>query len=235
MASEDIFTRVESQGDKYRVFNHIVAHKVSVSGQTDGGTTFSLGPVNLRGNFIVGKINSSSPIHPADFISIKLQVGDENFFVRTRFSEIRDGQAVLDISEPLYKLQRREYYRVKLTQLENTVFDVMAINGEPCDFSLPLADLSGGGFAVDLTDRKIHGLPKGTIVIGKIVIPNRMNEVICGEIRYETETELPSGAIQMRVGFQFKDIASVQLQRLMQVVFDIHREFFSRFDSFRLG
>ena len=58
------------------------------------------------------------------FISIKLQVGDENFFIRTRFSEIRDGQAVLDISEPLYKLQRREFYRVKLVELASSEFEI---------------------------------------------------------------------------------------------------------------
>jgi c-di-GMP-binding flagellar brake protein YcgR len=155
------------------------------------------------------------------------------FFLRSKFSHEKNGQIVIDLSEPLYKLQRREYFRVKVRGLKGSVFKLEKRNSDSVELKMTLVDFSGGGIAVEVKKDSDIPMQMGDTVVGQILVPGRADETMTGEVRY-MRTVKSTGSLEVyRFGIQFKNISPSQQQRVAQVVFEIHREFFSKFDSYR--
>lgn len=225
MESGDIFTRVEAQADLSRIMGHIVARRMSLAGHSEAGARFAFSPTSVDGTSLVGDLGTSSPISPNEMVSIVFQIEDESYFIRTRFLRVTLNMASLDFREPLFVLQRRQYSRVRATKIPGSKFQFVSINGAISGGSLPLVDLSGGGFSIDLIEGSFVMLQMGDVINGRIIIPSRADETVNGIVRHGRVQTSADGVVTHHFGVQFKDISSKQQQRALQIVFEIYREF----------
>jgi hypothetical protein len=154
---------------------------------------------------------------------LQITLGGEKYLCSSPF-HFRGNRIYIKTTGPLYHLQRRDDFRLKIPDSFKAHLNVATINNNDVTQSLKIFDLSGGGCRVSYST-KTGPLKTGDIVTGEILIAGRPSIQISAEVRHAIEDETQK---TQSLGLSFTNISTVMKNRLSGLVMDLYRQFFSK-------
>ncbi len=167
-------------------------------------------------------------------VVVTFSLKSDQFFLKSNLERRHDGQFSLDLSDSIFRLQRRKDFRVEVHSSRDLRLYMDRIRS-PKPIVFPVLDLSRAGLAIlvkesaDFPDHPLFG--KGDEV--QALLMRGSDEVlfrIKGEVRLVKRTR-PGGRNEThaRVGIMLSQYPEKQM---MALVMEIYRDTFSRYGSF---
>lgn len=229
MSGDSFFQKVATRADRERVYNLLVERQIEVVAVTESKTTHKYVPKFLTGHkMVMGPPEKQSTAFPKGNVVITFSVGVEKYFLKTQLEEGRGEDAHLDMHVDLFKLQRRNSFRLNIPTGYQARFEINVRNGEPVKEKYELVDLSGGGFAFELSTGHEPQFKANEIIVGKLIVGPEFKEIITCVVRHSRMVG-SRGSGLCRVGIEFQDIKASVQNELIKLVMDLHRDMFSKF------
>ncbi len=132
---------------------------------------------------------------PKGSVRLSYSVNEATFFIQTKFQFRQVSRIALKAEMPMYKLQRREALRIKLTDPKATI---KLTNGKV----MPLFDISAGGLSVEVTLEEQKEYAKGQ------AFPDSTLSFLGKEIKVNLEVQNILGhskdGLRWKIGLKFK-------------------------------
>lgn len=232
MAEKDLvqnfFKKVSTRSERMRAYNTSIDSKSHVWVQDENKNIHVFEPIELLDSKLILKSSATCNIQDNSEAIVTFAFGQEKYFIKTKFNSYGFNAYSINIDEPLYTMQRRGSFRVKIPASYNARIDIESINGTDVYKTFPLGDLSGGGAAIEVLSNEIFDIESGDELRGTIYVDDKLTKHIVSSVRYK-ETIGSSGSGYTKVGIQFLNLSTQERQRIVRVVLDIHREMFSKF------
>ncbi len=155
-------------------------------------------------------------------------LGGERYFFKTPVS-IEGDLVILRMDTDLFRLQRRQNYRIKIPESYKASLLISVHNKIPTKLKGQLLDLSSGGCRIALV-ANAPILESGDRLEGHITIGNRESLEIEATVNHH-KIENRASAIKQIFGIEFKPLTSMLEGKLFAITMDLHREFFSRLNT----
>jgi hypothetical protein len=177
-------------------------------------------------DFVLKCALKSSPAKMTDNgdLVISFFLGAEKYFSSAKFTASND-QIDIFVDGPIFQLQRREDFRLKIPNDQTILFQCTEWNGTSAKQSVPLRDLSAGGCRIMIDPKKWNPKPDD-LVAGFLFIPNRDPVPVGGSIKYFREESTDKS--KQTAGIQFTKLSEPQKNKIAAIVMDLFRVFFAR-------
>lgn len=225
-ASQDIFTRISDASEKSRLFYDIVDTRGEIQAKLPdpSADVFILMAYDYSDKRLHCKINGATSTMPGQGTLITtFFIGGEKYFFTTEYKSTGDQVSLLT-ANPLFHLQRREDYRVKIPASYRALFEIVSVNGKTEKRSILMMDLSGGGCRIQV-DPKVMPLKVGDELKGHLFLPDRSPIPVTGSVRH-TRADV-HGKAPTVCGIQFVGLTEPMKNRIIAVVMDLYRELFA--------
>lgn len=150
-------------------------------------------------------------------------IGGEKYFQVCKFTKNGDDMKLTD-QDPIYHLQRREDYRIKIGAVYRILLEIVSINGITHKRSIPLIDLSGGGCRIQVNPDQFT-FKIGDELVGHLFLPDRNPISITCSVRHSRIENQQSGRVTY--GVQFIGMSKVTKNNIIALVLDLYRQLFS--------
>jgi hypothetical protein len=226
LPSADVFTRISDNSEKARLFSDLAYSRSEVLAKKADAKAdvFVLLAYDFSANLLQCKL--AGPTHPlsgsGDLI-LTFFVGGEKYFQQTSF-QVNGDIVSISIQPPIFHLQRREDYRIKLTSSYKTLLEIVSINGKTHKHSIPIMDLSGGGCRIQV-DPKFLSLKVSDELRGHLFLPDRDPIPVTGSVRHIRLENHGKGPATC--GIQFIGLTEPVKNRIIAVVMDLYRQLFA--------
>ncbi|MEQ1876812.1 MAG: PilZ domain-containing protein [Bdellovibrionia bacterium] len=224
---QNIFSKVTVKNDRERVYARLIEDRAVF--------TYQIGNIIYRGRaydrqgrtLVFDTLDPLEIQQPAD-ATVSFSIGPEMFFIKTRVIP-KKNHAVFDIGTDLYKLQRRDNFRLIIPKGYRARFELRSIDLDQQVANFPVVDLSGGGLSFEML-YATDSMRVGSQVAGFLKIGDLFTKPVVGLVRHVR----PFGSMGsglFRCGIQFEGLVSTDREEIIQMVMKIHRESFSKFKT----
>lgn len=231
LKTEDIFLKIHDATEKKQILQGTLKFQhrpVIIKSDQHNGPIVAAKAVKLRQGRLICTVSGAQNKLLSQFSEVILMfhVYEEKYLMRT---ECRPSGKYLfvDIANSLYRLQRRNDFRIKIPVSYRASVRIKHINSKPDDQDLVVLDLSAGGCRVQIGDQ----------------IAIQLDDFLEGELKlayldpipincYVRFIGRPSGEKdKLILGLQFAKFGPLTKTRLTSIVMDVYRQIFSRLDS----
>lgn len=226
MPAQDIFTRINDASEKARLMMDLASARGEIIAKRPDPSADVF--ILMAISYTHGKVNckvtgASSPLPPSGDLILTFFIGGEKYFFQTEYLSLGD-QLSLSTAQPLFHLQRREDYRIKIPSGYKALFEIVSINGQTQKRSIPMMDLSGGGCRIQI-DLKVLPLKTHDELKGHLFLPDRKPISVVGSVRHLRGDSHGKGPVVC--GIQFIGLTEPLKNRIVAVVMDLYRELFA--------
>lgn len=231
--SNEFFSKVSTRSDRERAFRLAIERKSEMHCKSEDGDFLFLIPERIKDSTLVAELSRKSSLDHTKVCTVSFMIGQERFFLKTKIAPKNVGSNLLgghsavevDLQVDLYKLQRRDLYRLVIPIGVPLSADfVRVVNGKSQSFRLH--DLSGGGLCLELLPGADCDFKKGDHIEGQVKLTNLLDKRVSGKVAYvQTYGSMGSGIV--RVGVQFLGIEVVEREQIVQAVWDLHRDLYA--------
>lgn len=156
-------------------------------------------------------------------IILQLTIGSEKYLYSAKY-QLRAGIIKVKSTEPLYHLQRREDFRLKLPSTLGAVFNVEVQTGAKNSRKLKIVDLSAGGC------RLFENHPSSLFalddkIFGTLEIAQRDKIQVSGKIVHSL---VEDGQKSQSIGILFTQMSAPAKNKIAGLVMDLYRQLFSK-------
>lgn len=220
LTGQNIFTKVKDPEEIHQIFldlaksrGEISAKKTEPSADVFVLKAYDYENYKLQTSLVgaVGQLEEKEVLIGTFFL------GGEKYFFQSKYSKIGD-QIELTISAPIYHLQRREDYRIKIPSQLKAHYKVTQVNEKICDHQLLLMDLSAGGALLNTAKTSLT-LKKSDLLKGSLYLPDRDPVEIESVAKHVSKDQ---------AGVQFISLRPAVKNRISAFVLDVYREYFTR-------
>jgi hypothetical protein len=225
LPSADIFTRISDNSEKSRLFSDLALARGEVLGKKlePSADVFTLLAHDFSGNRLLCKVaGATHPISGSGDLIITFFVGGEKYFQHASYQMAGDMVSVTTLN-PIFHLQRREDYRIKLPIGYKALLEMVSLNGKTLKHSIPMMDLSGGGCRIQV-DPKFLALKVTDELKGHLFLPDRDPIPVTCSIRHIRDNH---GKGPLTCGIQFIALTEPVKNRIIAVVMDLYRQLFA--------
>ena len=237
--NEKIFNRLTASQEIRKVYEQVLKKRRDVKGQLSTGEKFFVQPREIKDGWILGHVQAESELGVrADLLTtFMFDLEDEFFFFKAPFEVVIANEVRFKLTDELYKLQRRNHYRVPLDRVPACTLEIQTVNGVHTKFQVKLLDLSGGGCAIEFPAVSKVNIKTNDRVKAKIIIPSRMERAIEGSVRHVRPRDPKVPSSERVAGIQFLALDQKRTHQIIQHVMEIHRDLFSKYgiEAFQTG
>ncbi len=227
MKGQSFFQKVGTRSDRERVYTLLVERLLEVHAITENKENYKYVPKYLIDNILVMAPLTGTGL-PKGSVIVTFSLGTEKYFLKTVLEEGKGSTVHLNMQADLYKLQRRNSFRINIPQGYDARFQINLHNKKATIEKYDLVDLSGGGFAFEfLTEEKEH-FKKDDILIGKLNVGRKLQEKVTCIVRHAHMVG-SRGSGRCRVGVEFQDMPVTVQNEIVKIVIELQRELFSKF------
>lgn len=220
----NIFQLISDPSEKMKILYDLINARqgLIVKGSENDDAIHVLEPRLIQGSELMCKVS-----HPENFkfkqgqLIVQFTVNTQKYIAQVPAKKAGEFLA-LSMEKKLFRVQRREFFRLRLPQTFRGVVQIPELFGSPFNQSFHLVDLSGGGCRVDLPPLDID-IKSGTVFKGILKLPNRPDFAVICTVRYQNQ--LPDGGW---LGLEFFHQSEPEKNRMAATVMDLYRELFSR-------
>lgn len=219
--TNEIFSKISEQ-QKIKLFERLAKSKGFLFCKMANDSMFKVKAYKLakEKHLVCEKIEDFE--EPSVFEKIVMNFTDDSdrYFFYSTLTSVAARLWEIDITTSVYKLQRRESYRIKIPPaLKTTALLKNSTDGSPFA-SGTLLDLSSTGCKILLPG--IMPVIPGQIVTFDITIAKRPAFSVNGEIRHTQKMIEPTP--QQTVGVKFKDVTTLLESKLFSITMELHRD-----------
>lgn len=224
---QTFFQKVGTRKERERAFLLLSQSKVKFECQLPGNQAATIVPESIRDSHMIVVTQNKLPTEKETIVTF--QVGQEKYFMKTSFKE-HDfaSHYIMDLEPALFKLQRRNSFRVQIPPDYLAKVHIENIDGVPASKKLPMFDLSGGGFSLEIPCHIPFELKQNQVITGYIKIGGRIDKYFEAVIRHVIKVG-SQGSGLTKVGAEFINLMPSDQQSFINIVMDIHRDMFSKF------
>jgi hypothetical protein len=226
MPSADVFTKISDLSEKNRLFRDLAAARGEVHAKRPepSADVLVLMAFDFSDQTLTCRVSTGAHNQQTDGdLVITFFIGGEKYFFMGHYRVV--GETILlKTSEPLFHLQRRNDYRIKIPASYKTLFEVVSINGTTKKLSIPITDLSGGGCRLVINSQMIK-LNVGDEMRGHLFLPDRAPIQLTGSVRHKKEEVHAKNSFAY--GIQFVGLGEMVKNRIVAVVMDLYRQLFT--------
>jgi hypothetical protein len=226
MPSADIFTKISDVSEKNRLFRDLAAARGEVHAKRPepSADVLVLMAHDFSDQTLTCRVTSGAHAQQSDGdLVITFFIGGEKYFFMGHYRVVGEN-LLLKTSEPLFHLQRRNDYRIKIPSSYKALFEVVAINGSTKKLSIPITDLSGGGCRL-VINTQVTKLNVGDELRGHLFLPDRSPIQLTGSVRHTKEEVHAKNSVAY--GIQFVGLSEMVKNRIVAVVMDLYRQLFT--------
>lgn len=220
----EAFTKIADEVSKIKIYNELIAsgQNIQFKESHQGAALLLLGPMSIfRQKLSCQILNSSALTNAMGEGVASFQVGDEKYYAALQF-ESQENQVFLSLDEPLFHLQRREDFRLKIPESLKLSLKLTTASGETSTAN-SLLDLSSGGLKAE-TDLNLQIEDKAQMLLS-IEGFKPINASV--RVKFQKPALQRKGFFQ--VGLQFDQISDKEKNAIFSVVMDLYKELFKKF------
>jgi hypothetical protein len=223
---QEIFTRINDPDEKTKIFQSLVAaHGEVVAKLPEPLAEVFVAQAQdmLRKKLILKLLKTTVKDLESGPLILTFYADNEKYFFQSDYSIVH-GDIYLSIETPLFHLQRREDYRIRIPTSYKAKIEINEINKLQNKMAFTLLDLSGGGCKITWNSQKVS-LSVGDKVSGQLVLPDRNPIVFSANLQHSQVSPLDKS--NLIGGLQFEGLTETVKNRIVAVVLDLYRAFFS--------
>ena len=156
-------------------------------------------------------------------IILQMTIGSEKYLWSTSY-KLTNRTISVKTTSPIYLLQRREDFRLKIPENFSTFFQIHELNGKPTKRIFRVIDLSAGGCRL-LENNSKEILKANDEFKATLKIDDRPSFEINGKILHSYSED---GQKNPSYGIQFINLAPPIKNKIAGLVMDLYRQLFSR-------
>ena len=223
----DIFSKISEQ-ERLRLFKDLATARIEIAakGVPDEVYRFNVERTTPRNQLVCSiPFGLSAPENEKDLVC-QFFIGGERYFFKA-LARIENEKVVLEPNSPLFHLQRRQSYRIKIPEKYPAKFLISEINKRELKLSADLYDLSSSGCRVILLASSPI-LQPGDQIKAHMFISNREPLEVEGTVRHHKVETYATKTTKQIFGVELNPLSSFIEGKLFSITMDLHREFFSR-------
>lgn len=227
--TQNIFTKISDSEERIEILNRLSQTRTQLSVKTLDDQILGLRMTRVTSKEISCLLPKTNKVvlFPK-MIICSFILNNERFFFRTH-CWVTNSTVILDSNFTLYKLQRRNHYRVDIPARIKAAFDITHLNRRKFFHKIPIVDISSGGVKLKGQNLDFEFKPGDTIE-GTIYIPGKASIDVKGEVRY-TDVKDTGKAVTTIAGLKFIEVKASVERRLFNLVLELHRDLNSLFNS----
>ncbi len=227
--NEDIFNKITSIEERRKIFGDMASSKTEIFCKSENEEVFKLicERYSSEGKMICN-LAKTDKIEPKILSSLVCQfdLGGEKYFFKS-ILDFRIKNYILDVTDELFHLQRRQSYRIRIPLSTKSTVDIVLTDTNQNIKAVPF-DLSTGGCRISVTQPGIK-FEMGNEIKLYLKIGAREPLHLTGVIRHIRQETTPK--VCTYIGVQFSNISTQMEKSLFSITMDLYREFFSRVES----
>lgn len=225
---KDIFTKVPPN-ERPKLFRDLEQFKVELICKLPGQEDIIR--VNAHAydsaNILVCLLQPGSefPANLPQSAVVSFVLGEDRFFLTTGLSHSKDNAYALSLAVDIFKLQRRQSYRLRIPESYVAKTQLTTVRGQKANIAGQLQDLSTGGLRLISkaeTDIKTGDAVEGIFTLG--ARPAFGFQALVRHVKLEGKVPKQTTAL----GLEFTGLTPALEGRLFAFTMELHREFFSR-------
>lgn len=226
LPSADVYTKITEAGEKARLLKDLVNSKgdVLIKRFEPEADVYTTVVVSFQNQILSCRFQTPKPdfTQNGDLI-VYFFIGGEKYFYHSTYVFEKD-LIQIKTDNAFYHLQRREDYRIRIPSSFRALLEIVSVTGKYEKHSIPILDLSGGGCRVQLSIDKLNVKVYDEIK-GHLFLPDRAPIEIVGSIRHMKIESRDKNIYSC--GIQFVGMSEQIKNRIIALVLDLYREFFS--------
>lgn len=228
--AKEIFTKIGSVEERQKLVDDLIRLKVEVVCKLENSDDLIRLDVLKSENKGVTCALRKGSLAPSGLPAqavVSFELSNEKFFLATTLSPLQAGYFDLRIIDsPIFRLQRRQSYRVRLPDRYASKVELVRLNGAPSKVSGKIADLSTGGCRLKIIGER-KSLNVNDVLEGKITLGGREPFEFRGQVRHERAETAPPAH---HFGIEFLELPPPVAARLFAITLELHREVFSKWE-----
>lgn len=218
--TDDLFSKIEDKQQIDRIFEEITKASAEISIQLQDNSSLQIKSYKKFGSeIIVFRELNEQP--PEQEVIVSFNLSPEKYFLKSKLVQ-KNKACHIEITEFLYKLQRRKNFRLPLPKLWEPKFECLL----PISKYFDVYDLSSGGFSIEYTPSELSAIPD-TKVEGVLRIKNRLDLHLSALLKHSKEVGSKAYP-RIRAGLEIVGLKQKDENQIMSILMEIHREIFSK-------
>lgn len=228
MDPQSFFVSITSKEEKDRIFREVVANKAELKLKSldSDGDIFVVEPTVIEDDSydltckVVGKPN----VGPKDEeVIVKFSLGETLYMGQAKFKQMY-GVLYLDTRGKLFRVQRRDSFRVKLPASFQGKVRIDSVDGKVFKKAFALMDLSGGGcrFEAPATEAELKSEQAWK---GALLMPGKPELAVGGVLKHFAAHPMAKDKVWIGTAFAGNSMATTN--RIEGYVMDLYRTYFA--------
>lgn len=221
----EIFIEIKDTSQKTKILEDLARRSmpIKIKGLAPSSDVFDASPRSLDSWKLLCRITEKSQDWKKDHaLIVQFDHYDEKYVSQVSF-ELHENTISLDFNSALFRVQRREDYRLKIPRSMESSIKLLI---EEASFEFNILDLSSGGCRIEVD---IKNPLQKNLKYSAILKPKDRSDI---HARVEIRHIEKINEKVMSVGLQFIELTEIQKNRIAALVMDLYRTFFkSRIDK----
>ncbi len=223
---EDIFSKIDTEKARKRIYQYLTELDIEIQIQLKETIVKVRSFKELDGNLVI--FRNLIEMGQKEDVIVSFTIEPDRYFLHSSIHQ-KDMNAILYLTDALYKLQRRKNFRMSIPAKWEGV--ARFINFVPDQFSSEyiLNDLSTGGFSVliPFSVSQTVKLQTGMKINGHLYIEGRLDFHFKAILRHSRQVGTKLNP-QMRLGLEFDNLPTGDENTIQSLLMQVHREVFAK-------
>lgn len=222
-STQGIFTLVSDPKDKAKVLEDLVRYSadIKVKALEPKSDVFLVNARTITGNDLLCKVMGPGFLEPGfQQVIAQFHLAEQKYISQVK-AKLNEGFLTLNFSAPIYRVQRREDFRLRLPL---SFKGRMIFLNDDSPVNCRLIDMSAGGCRVEAPISM--SLKVNEVVRGRLSTTDRDDITVEMSVRH-LASHADNDTLQL-VGLQFVNQSEIVRNRMAALVMDLYREFFTK-------
>lgn len=224
-SGENIFTRINTRRLRERAFEHLAQNFSEATVRIKGGGSYRVKVLARTGRQISAEsLQAKFAEHGLVQVIFSFDVGPEKYFMQSSANITSEKFLDISLMSDLFKLQRRQNFRVDLRDNYESQVKLEAVDEQTCAATLATNDLSLGGLSFDLEDSLGIAIEKSQLLKAHFHMPEKdLQFPFQARVCYVQKLGSMGSGIQ-RIGVEFEPLDSKIENQMLEVLIEIQRQ-----------
>ncbi|PIT99185.1 MAG: hypothetical protein COT74_09255 [Bdellovibrionales bacterium CG10_big_fil_rev_8_21_14_0_10_45_34] len=229
LSPQSFFQKVQTRAERDKIIENIVGAQTTLYCQTTNKSFITVKALRKKDGLIVTHGEGEREFRDQEEIFCTFSLGSDRYFTKGFVKVLYANTYLFSLKEDIFKLQRRDFYRVEIPIRYTAKLKIKSIDKVPHDEEFLISNISAGGAALEFSayDTPTH-LSKGMNLEIEILAGEDFTKKLRADVRYVRSVG-SRGSGLFRAGLQFLAIDDAQRDELVQKVLEIYKLSFSRF------
>jgi c-di-GMP-binding flagellar brake protein YcgR len=222
---KEIFSLI-SQKELIQIMQDLAYLKIDIicKGESEHLATVKASECELKKSQLECIEKSTHPLKNGEnYLGYFLLHNEKYYFKSTAIS--KSDTFIIPFPDNLYKLQRRQSYRVKIPDNQKLFLDISTLDGLEFSSHCRLIDLSSKGCRITVDDYD-EIFMKDCLISGTLLVKENLKINIQGQIKHSTKSL--SSSDSKICGIEFTPISPATENQLFSLTMELYKSFFRR-------